>query len=78
VNYTPCRPRNPLDKTGVAILKALSTFTEPASCKEIAEKAGLETRKVTGKLRTLLRHGFVEKPVKGKYVITERGRKAVS
>ena len=74
----PCRPSNPLNEMGVAILKALSKFTEPAGCKEIAEKAGLETRKVTGKLRTLLRHGFVERPVKGKYVITEKGRKAVS
>lgn len=73
-----CRRSDPLDETGKAILKALSTMTEPAGCKQIAERAGLDTRKVMGKLRSLLNHGYVERPVKGKYVITEAGRSAIS
>lgn len=75
----PCgRRRDPLDEVGVAILRTLVKLAEPAGCKEIAERAGLEVRKVMGKLRTLLRHGYVERPVKGKYVITEKGRRAIS
>lgn len=74
----PCRRSEPLDETGKAILKALTEFTEPAGCKQIAEKAGLDTRKVMGKLRTLLRHGYVKRPVKGKYVVTEKGKEAVA
>ena len=75
----PCGCRsNPLDEVGVAVLKALAEIGEPAGCKEIAGRAGLEVRRVMGKLRTLLRHGYVERPVKGKYVITEKGRQAIS
>jgi len=37
----PCRKSNPLDETGIAILKALVIFSEPTGCKQIAEKAGL-------------------------------------
>ncbi len=75
----PCgRKKSALDDTGKAILRALAEFTEPAGCKQIAEKAGLDVRKVTGKLRSLLKQGYVERPVKGKYVITEKGRQAIA
>jgi len=75
----PCGKRSKgLDDTAKAILKALAEFSEPAGCKEIAEKAGLDVRKVTGKLRSLLKNGYVERPVKGKYVITDKGREAVA
>lgn len=56
-------------------MKALSELSEPAGCKEIAEKAYLPTPKVIGKLRGLKNRGLVESPVKGKYVITEEGKK---
>ncbi|MCD6369081.1 MAG: hypothetical protein J7L38_04705 [Thermoproteales archaeon] len=74
----PCRRSNPLDETGKAILKALNELNKPAGCKEIAEKAGLETRKVMGKIRSLLNNGFIERPEKGRYIITEKGRQAVA
>jgi len=73
----PCKRSNPLDETGKAILKALANFSEPAGCKQIAEKAGLETRKVMGKLRSLLNNGYVERPVKGKYIITKKGKNVI-
>ena len=73
----PCKRSNPLDETGKTILKALVAFSEPVGCKQIAEKAGLETRKVMGKLRSLLKNGYVERPIKGKYIITEKGKNAV-
>ncbi len=66
-----------LDEIQKRILKALSTFNEPAGCKEIAEKADLPTPKVTGKLRGLKNRGLVDSPVKGKYVITEEAKKLI-
>lgn len=72
----PCSSSK-LDETAVSILKALATFTEPASCKQIAEKAGLDVRKVTGKLRGLVNQGLVEKAGEGKYRITEKGKEAI-
>ena len=60
------------------ILKALTQLTEPSGCKVIGEEAGIPWLKVVGKLRGLKKEGYVETPVKGKYVITEKGREAVS
>ena len=86
----PCRKRRPrtpgksrgeegaLDEEAISILKALASFNGPVGCARIAEKAGLPTRKVTGKLRGLLNKGLVERPEKGGYRITEEGRKAMS
>lgn len=66
-----------LDEVGKAILAALAGMAEPAGCGEIAKEAGLPTPKVVGKLRGLLKQGLVERPVKGKYVITAEGRAAL-
>ena len=60
------------------ILKALAQLTEPAGCKVIGEQAGIPWRTVMAKLRGLKREGHVESPVKGKYIITEKGREAVA
>lgn len=60
------------------ILKALAQLTEPAGCKVIGEQAGFPWRTVMAKLRGLKREGYVESPVKGKYIITEKGREAVA
>ncbi len=66
-----------LDEVQKQILKALAGMDEPAGCKVIAEAAGLPTPKVTGKLRGLKNKGLVESPVKGKYVITDTGKKEI-
>jgi len=66
-----------INETGRAILTALAAMEEPAGCGEIAREAGLSTPKVVGKLRGLLKQGLVERPVKGKYIITEAGKAAV-
>lgn len=60
------------------ILKALAGMTEPAGCKDIGEHAGIPWRTVMAKLRVLSKEGYVESPVKGKYVITGKGRKAAA
>jgi len=65
----------PIDEEARAILKALSKFKKPASCSEIAEKAGLPAKKVVGKMRGLLNKGLVERPKAGVYVITAEGKK---
>jgi hypothetical protein len=63
-----------LDAEQKAIIVALADMTAPAACGEIAKKAGLPTPKVVGKMRGLLSAQLVERPVEGKYVISEQGR----
>jgi len=66
-----------LDEVRKAILTALATMEEPAGCGEIAKKANLPTPKVVGKMRGLLKDGLVERPVEGKYVISDVGRECI-
>lgn len=61
-----------------SILNALTKLEEPAGCKVIGEYAGIPWRTVMGKLRGLRKDGYVESPVKGKYIITDRGRVALA
>jgi len=67
-----------LDETRKAILAALATMEEPAGCGEIAKKAGLATPGVVGRMRGLLKDGLVERPVQGKYIISDQGRQALA
>jgi predicted transcriptional regulator len=60
------------------ILTALNALTEPAGCKEIGKAADMPWRSVMGKLRGLKKEGLVESPVKSKYVISEKGKEAIS
>ena len=65
-----------LDDVQKAILGALSTMEKPAGYGEIAGKAGLATPKVVPKMRGLLKNELVERPLEGKYIISEQGRAA--
>ncbi|MCD6263377.1 hypothetical protein J7L60_03080 [Candidatus Bathyarchaeota archaeon] len=67
------RGRGTLDEEAISILKALASFNEPFGCARIAERAGLPTRKVTGKLRGFLNKGLVERPEKGSTGSPKRG-----
>jgi len=67
-----------LDDQQSKILEALSEMEDPAGCKDIGEKAGIPWRTVMGKLRGLKSDGYVESPVKSKYVITEKGRNTIA
>lgn len=60
-----------------AILKALAELGRPAKSKEIAEKIGVPTSKVSCRLAPLKKKGLIDSPEKGLYVITEEGRKLV-
>jgi len=66
-----------LDEMRRAILAALATMEKPAGCGEIAKKANLPTPKIVGRMRGLLKDGLVERPVEGKYVISDVGRDAL-
>lgn len=67
------------DEVAVAILKALKELGGgPASCKEIAAKAGLDVKRVAGKIRGLANSGYVTKVEEGKYKITEKGMEQVT
>ena len=63
-----------LDDMRKAILTALSTMEEPAGCGEIGTKANLPTPKIVPRMRGLLKDGLVERPVQGKYIISDQGR----
>jgi ArsR family transcriptional regulator len=60
------------------ILKAMNTLTEPAGCKVIGEAAGMPWRSVMAKLRGLKKAELVESPDKGVYIISEKGKTAIS
>ncbi|RLE79056.1 MAG: hypothetical protein DRJ52_09215 [Thermoprotei archaeon] len=72
-----CAKSQVLDEKGIKILKALAEFTEPATCKQISEKSGVPVKSVIGKMRALVRAGYVERPEKGKYIITDKGKEAI-
>jgi len=69
--------RTQLDEVDLAILRALAELGRPARPKEIAERAGLDARRVAAKMRKLRRLGLVERVEEGVYQITEAGRKAL-
>jgi len=61
-----------------SILKALYKLAEPSGCKAIGDASQLNWRSVMGKMRRLSSQGLVEKPEKGKYVISEKGKGVIS
>ncbi|RLI73361.1 transcriptional regulator [Archaeoglobales archaeon] len=60
-----------------AILKALKELNKPAKSKEIAEKIGVPTSKVSCRLAPLKKKGLLDSPQKGLWVLTEEGKKAL-
>ncbi|MEO0236302.1 MAG: winged helix-turn-helix domain-containing protein [candidate division WOR-3 bacterium] len=76
----PCarKPKNEgQDDTIKKILEILKNATNPMGCAEIGKAAGLSTTQVMAKLRSMKTKGLVESSEKGKYVITEAGRKYI-
>ncbi len=67
-----------LGEEQIQILKALNSLEEPAGCKVIGEAADMPWRSVMGKLRGLKKNELVESPDKGVYVISEKGKAAIS
>ncbi len=60
-----------------AILKALEELDEPSGCGDIGKQADINWRTVLGKLRGLKKDNLVESPIKGKYVITQKGKSLI-
>ncbi len=59
------------------ILKAFAEIGQPAKAKDVAEKLGIQTSKVSCRLAPLKKKGLLDSPEKGVYVITEEGKKLV-
>jgi|UniRef100_A0A7V3KMP1 Mn-dependent DtxR family transcriptional regulator len=57
------------------ILGVLKNASQPMGCGDIAKALNVEVAKVMGKLRGMKTKGLVDSPEKGKYVITEEGKK---
>ena len=67
-----------LTEEQIKILNALNALTEPAGCKVIGEAADMPWRSVMAKMRGLKKQELVESPEKGKYVISTKGKSAIS
>jgi ArsR family transcriptional regulator len=69
--------RSGLDEVDLAILRALAELQRPARPKEIAERSGLDARRVAAKMRKLRRLGLVERVGEGLYRLTQEGQRAL-
>lgn len=67
----------PVDEVQKKILKALIKLSKPSGCGDIGKLAELKVPVVMGKLRGLSKEGYVQSPVKGKYIVTAKGKSAV-
>jgi len=56
------------------ILQAIVNGDGPFSGKEIAQMTGLDSKRVSCQIGALKKKGFVESPVRCKYVITDAGK----
>ncbi|HOK23610.1 MAG TPA: hypothetical protein PKU94_00125 [Candidatus Hydrothermia bacterium] len=61
-----------VEKKILAVLKGAS---KPMGCADIAKASGIDVHQVMGKLRGMKARGLVESPEKGKYVVSEAGKK---
>lgn len=60
-----------------AILAAMSAMSEPAACKDIATAVGQESKKVSCKLTSLKKKGYIQSPARCRYEITADGKDAI-
>ncbi len=67
----------PIDEVQKRILKALVKLNKPSGCGDIGKIAGLKVPAVAGRIRGLSKEGYVQSPVKGKYIVTAKGKSAV-
>ncbi len=64
----------PVDDVQKKILKALIKLNKASGCGDIAKLAGLKVPVVVGKIRGLSKEGYIQSPVKGKYIVTDTGK----
>jgi len=67
-----------IDNVDKSILLALSEIGRPARPREIAERAGIDARRVAAKMRKLRRLGLVNRVGEGVYVVTEEGKRLIA
>lgn len=72
-----CGCKKGLSDEHKAILKALDSMSEPVACKEIAAAVGQESKKVSCKLTSLKKKGYIQSPARCKYEITDDGKAAM-
>ena len=64
----------PVDEVQERVLKALIKLNKPSGCGDIGKVAGLMVPVVAGKIQGLSTEGYVQSPVKGKYIVTDKGK----
>ncbi len=72
-----CNCKSGLTTEQKKILREMAKMTEPSGSKDVAAATGLESKSVSCRLTSLKKKGFIDSPVRCKYVITEEGRKQI-
>lgn len=67
-----------LSDTQQVILQAMTGMESACGSKDIAQKAGLDTKQVSCQLTALKKKGLIESPARCVYSITAAGKNAVS
>ncbi len=73
----PASCRLGLDEIDKSILKVLACSETPLTARDIASKINVDVRKIAAKLRKLRNRGLIEVPERGRYKITEEGKKLI-
>ena len=66
-----------LDDEGRKVLETLASMEGPATGKQVATAAGLDSKLVSARIKTLRTKGFIDSPVRCKYTVTDLGRKHI-
>ncbi len=66
------------DENSKKVLVALARFSAPASGKEIAQIAEMDSKQVSDEIKTLKKNGYVDSPVRCKYAITDSGKETLN
>lgn len=78
-----CTKKSCASKAGLTeeqknILSTMGNMPSPLACKEIAQAAGLDSKALSCKLKSLQSMGYVNSPARCKYAITEAGIQAMA
>lgn len=72
-----CGKNEGLSEEQKVILSTIAEINGPCACKDIAEKAGMESKAVSCKLTSLKNKGYIDSPARCKYAITAAGKAAL-
>ena len=69
-----CSTKNGLTDIQKRVLAAFAEQDEPVGGKAIAAASGIESKEVSGQIKTLRGKGLLESPIRCKYALTDDGK----